>query len=70
MFARFVCDLLAFCARKFPEKSGKIPGHLLLTKSCIYVRCYKHNLLYQLYNNCIFISVFELLINLNSNKNK
>ena len=21
MFARFVCDLLSFCARKFPEKS-------------------------------------------------
>ena len=39
MFAHFVCALLgflySFCARKFPTKSGKTPGHLALTKGCI-----------------------------------
>ena len=32
MFARFVCALLGFRAREFPEKSEKTPGNLLLTK--------------------------------------
>ena len=36
MFVRFICALLGFRARKFPAKSEKKPGHLLLTADYIY----------------------------------
>ena len=37
MFACFVCALLGFCVRKFPEKSEKL-GHFLLAAPFITYR--------------------------------
>ena len=34
MFARFVCDLLGFCARKFPAKSkSQEPGKIIVERT-------------------------------------
>ena len=62
--ARFVCDLLGVCTRKFPAKPPKKPGHLSLTESCIspiivvYISCSYLLLSFCYYRLFIIIKTF------------
>ena len=62
--ARFVCDLLGVCTRKFPAKPPKKPGHLSLTEGCIspiivvYISCSYLLLSFCYYRLFIIIKTF------------